>query len=68
LSSGRRHARHVIQSGSRARLKPERHGLRWLIDHHCGPAQEEANAIRSVHDMQAILIALLVRRIDARKR
>jgi hypothetical protein len=41
-------------------------GLRWLIDHHCGPAKEEPNAIKSVHDMESILLALLVRRMDAR--
>lgn len=41
-------------------------GLKWLIAHHCGPAEEEPNAIKSVHDMQAVLIALLVRRMDAR--
>jgi hypothetical protein len=41
-------------------------GLRWLIAHHCGPAEEEPNAIKSVHDMQSILIALLARRMDAR--
>ena len=47
-------------------LRRDIDGLRWLIGHHCGPAQEEPNAIRSVHDMEAILIALLVRRMDAR--
>jgi hypothetical protein len=41
-------------------------GLRWLIDHHCGPAGEEPNAIKSVHDLESILVALLVRRMDAR--
>ena len=41
-------------------------GLRWLIAHHCGPAKEEPNAIESVHDMESILTALLVRRMDAR--
>lgn len=41
-------------------------GLRWLIAHHCGPAKEEPNAIKSVHDMESILVALLVRRMDAR--
>jgi hypothetical protein len=41
-------------------------GLRWLIDHHCGPAKEEPNAINSVHDMKLMLAALLVRRMDAR--
>ena len=41
-------------------------GMRWLIDHHCGPAKEEPNAIKSVHDMQSMLIALIVRRMDAR--
>ena len=41
-------------------------GLRWLIDHHCGPAKEEPNAIKSVHDMKLMLVALLVRRMDAR--
>ncbi|MBV9289123.1 MAG: hypothetical protein JO288_15125 [Hyphomicrobiales bacterium] len=40
--------------------------LRWLIGHHCGPVKEEPNAIKSVHDMQSTLIALLVRRMDAR--
>jgi hypothetical protein len=40
--------------------------MRWLIDHHCGPAKEEPNAIKSVHDMQSMLIALIVRRMDAR--
>ena len=41
-------------------------GLRWLIGHHCGPAKEEPNAIKSVHDMELMLVALLVRRMDAR--
>jgi len=41
-------------------------GLRWLIAHHCGPAEEEPNAIRSVHDMQLMLVALITRRMDAR--
>src|SRR5271165_1491064 len=41
-------------------------GLRWLLDNHCGPAKEEPNAIKSVHDMESILLALLVRRMDAR--
>ena len=41
-------------------------GMRWLIDHHCGPAKEEPNAIKSVHDMESILVALLVRRMDLR--
>jgi hypothetical protein len=41
-------------------------GLRWLIDHHCGPAEEEPNAIKSVHDMKLMLTGLLVRRMDAR--
>jgi hypothetical protein len=41
-------------------------GLRWLIGHHCGPAKEEPNAIKSVHDMELTLVALLVRRMDAR--
>jgi hypothetical protein len=41
-------------------------GLRWLIDHHCGPAKEEPNAIKSLHDMESILVELLVRGMDAR--
>ena len=41
-------------------------GLRWLIAHHCGPANEEPNAIKSVRDMPSMLVALLVRRMDAR--
>jgi hypothetical protein len=41
-------------------------GLRWLIAHHCGPAKEEPNAIKSVHDMELMLTSLLVRRMDAR--
>jgi len=41
-------------------------GLRWLIDHHCGPAKEEPNAIKSGRDMKLMLVALLVRRMDAR--
>jgi hypothetical protein len=41
-------------------------GLSWLIEHHCGPAKEEPNAIKSVHDMKLLLTALLVRRMDAR--
>jgi hypothetical protein len=41
-------------------------GLRWLIGHHCGPAQEEPNAIKSVRDMESMLVALIVRRMDAR--
>jgi hypothetical protein len=41
-------------------------GLRWLIGDHCGPAKEEPNAIKSVHDMELMLVALLVRRMDAR--
>jgi hypothetical protein len=41
-------------------------GMRWLIGHHCGPAQEEPNAIKSVHDMQLMLTGLIVRRMDAR--
>jgi hypothetical protein len=40
--------------------------LRWLIAHHCGPANEEPNAIKSVHDMESILLGLLVRRMGAR--
>jgi hypothetical protein len=28
-------------------------GLRWLIAHHCGPANEEPNAIKSVQDRNA---------------
>ena len=41
-------------------------GLRWLIAHHCGPAEEEPNAIESVHDMQLVLVGLITRRMDAR--
>jgi hypothetical protein len=41
-------------------------GMRWLIAHHCGPAKEEPNAIKSVHDMELMLTSLLVRRMDAR--
>jgi len=41
-------------------------GLRWLIAHHCGPANEEPNAIKSVQDMERMLTSLLVRRMDAR--
>jgi hypothetical protein len=41
-------------------------GLRWLIARHCGPAKEEPNAIKSVHDMESMLVVLLVRRMDAR--
>ncbi len=41
-------------------------GLRWLIAHHCGPVEEEPNAIKSVHDMQLVLLALITRRMDAR--
>jgi hypothetical protein len=47
-------------------LRRDIDGLRWLIAHHCGPAKEEPNAIRSVHDMESILVGLLVRRMDAR--
>jgi hypothetical protein len=47
-------------------LRRDIDGLRWLIGHHCGPVKEEPNAIQSVHDMQSILVALLVRRMDAR--
>jgi hypothetical protein len=47
-------------------LRRDIDGLRWLIAHHCGPANEEPNAIKSVHDMEAILVSLLVRRMDAR--
>jgi hypothetical protein len=47
-------------------LRRDIDGLRWLIGHHCGPAKEEPNAIKSVHDMESILVALLVRRMDAR--
>jgi hypothetical protein len=47
-------------------LRRDIDGLRWLVDHHCGPAKEEPNAIRSIHDMESILLALLVRRMDAR--
>jgi hypothetical protein len=41
-------------------------GLRWLIAHHCGPANEEPSAIKSVQDMERMLTSLLVRRMDAR--
>jgi hypothetical protein len=41
-------------------------GMRWLIDHHCRPAKEEQNAIKSVQDMESALVALIVRRMDAR--
>ena len=47
-------------------LRHDIDGLRWLIGHHCGPANEEPNAMKSVHDMESILVALLVRRMDAR--
>ena len=47
-------------------LRRDIDGLRWLVAHHCGPAKEEPNAIKSVHDMEAMLLALLVRRMDAR--
>jgi hypothetical protein len=47
-------------------LRRDIDGLRWLIDHHCGPTNEEPNAIKSVHDMESILVAFLVRRMDAR--
>jgi hypothetical protein len=47
-------------------LRRDIDGLRWLVAHHCGPANEEPNAIKSVHDMQSMLVALLVRRMDAR--
>ena len=47
-------------------LRSDINGLRWLIDHHCGPAREEPNALRSVHAMESILVALLVRKMDAR--
>jgi hypothetical protein len=47
-------------------LRRDINGLRWLIDHHCGPAKEEPNAIKSVHHMKLALVALLVRRMDAR--
>jgi hypothetical protein len=47
-------------------LRRDIDGLRWLIADHCGPANEEPNAIKSVHDMEAILVSLLVRRMDAR--
>jgi hypothetical protein len=47
-------------------LRRDIDGLRWLIAHHCGPAKEEPNAIKSVHDMESMLVALLVRRMDAR--
>jgi hypothetical protein len=41
-------------------------GLKWLIAHHCGPADEEPNAIKSVRDMPLILIGLITRRMNAR--
>ena len=41
-------------------------GLKWLMAHHCGAAEEEPNAMKSVHDMQLMLIALITRRMDAR--
>ena len=41
-------------------------GLKWLMAHHCGPAEEEPNAMKSVHDMQLMLIALITTRMDAR--
>jgi hypothetical protein len=47
-------------------LKSDIDGMRWLIDHHCGPAKEEPNAIKSVYEMQSVLISLTVRRMDAR--
>jgi hypothetical protein len=47
-------------------LRRDINGLRWLIDHRCGPAIEEPNAIKSVHDMKLTLVALLVRIMDAR--
>ena len=47
-------------------LRRDIDGLRWLISHHCGPAKEEPNAIKSVHDMKLMLVALLVRKMDAR--
>jgi hypothetical protein len=47
-------------------LRRDIDGLRWLISHHCGPAKEEPNAIESVHEMESTLVALLVRRMDAR--
>lgn len=47
-------------------LRRDIDALRWLIDHHCGPAKEEPNAIKSLHDMKVMLVALLVRRMDAR--
>ena len=27
--------------------------MRWLLEHHCGPAKEEPNAIASVRQMDA---------------
>jgi hypothetical protein len=47
-------------------MRRDINGLRWLIAHHCGPAKEEPNAIKSVHDMELMLTSLLVRRMDAR--
>jgi hypothetical protein len=47
-------------------LRRDIDGLRWLVAHHCGPANEEPNAIKSVRDMESMLVALLVRRMDAR--
>jgi hypothetical protein len=47
-------------------LQKDIDGLRWLIDHHCGPVKEEPNAIKSVEDMELMLTGLIVRRMDAR--
>jgi hypothetical protein len=47
-------------------LRRDINGMRWLIEHHCGPAEEESNAINSVHDMELMLTSLIVRRMDAR--
>ena len=33
-------------------LRRDIDGLRWLVAHHCGPAKEEPNAIKSVRDME----------------
>jgi hypothetical protein len=47
-------------------LRHDIDGMRWLIDHHCGPVKEEPNAIKSVDDMKLMLTGLIVRRMDAR--
>jgi hypothetical protein len=47
-------------------LRRDIDGMRWLIEHHCGPAKEEPNAIKSVRDIELTLTTLIVRRMDAR--